>query len=38
MAQYTADYQLHQRESQDNFLRTDFSQDFAKIDAALGLV
>ena len=35
MAQYTADYQLHQWESQDNFLRTDFSQDFAKIDAAL---
>lgn len=35
MAAYTANYQLHQWEPQDNFLRTDFNQDFQKIDAAL---
>ena len=35
MAQYTANYQLHQWVPEDNFLRTDFNQDFAKIDAAL---
>ena len=38
MAQYTANYQLHQWEPQDNFLRTDFNQDFAKIDAALASI
>ena len=35
MAQYTANYQLHQWVPEDNFLRTDFNQDFQKIDAAL---
>lgn len=35
MAQYTPNYGLHQWEPQDNFLRTDFNQDFAKIDAAV---
>ena len=35
MATYTANYQLHQWVPEDNFLRTDFNQDFQKIDAAL---
>ena len=35
MANYTANYQLHQWAPEDNFLRTDFNTDFAKIDAAL---
>ena len=35
MATYTANYQLHQWVPEDNFLRADFNQDFAKIDAAL---
>ena len=36
MANYTEHYQLHQWEPPDDFLRTDFNTDFAKIDAALG--
>ena len=36
MANYTAHYQLHQWEPEDSFLRTDFNEDFAKIDGALG--
>lgn len=36
MASYTSNYQLHQWVPEDNFLRTDFNEDFAKIDAALG--
>ena len=35
MANYTPNYGLHQWEPEDNFLRTDFNQDFAKIDAAI---
>lgn len=35
MAQYTPNYGLHQWEPGDNFLRTDFNQDFVKIDTAL---
>ena len=35
MATYTANYQLHQWVPEDNFLRTDFNQDFQKIDSAL---
>ena len=35
MAQYTANYQLHQWEPQDTFLRTDFNQDFQRLDTAL---
>lgn len=35
MAQYTANYQLHQWVPEDNFLRTDFNQDFARIDAGI---
>lgn len=35
MASYTENYQLHQWEPEDNFLRTDFNQDFARLDAAL---
>lgn len=34
MAQYTPKIGLHQWEPQDDFLRSDFNQDFAKIDAA----
>ena len=33
MATYTTNYQLHQWEASDDFLRTDFNEDFAKIDA-----
>ena len=36
MATYTTNYGLHQWEVSDDFLRTDFNTDFAKIDAALG--
>ena len=36
MANYTPNYQLHQWEPQDPFLRTDFNQDLFKIDTALG--
>ncbi len=36
MAQYTSNIGLHQWEPTDNFLRADFNQDFAKIDAAFG--
>ena len=36
MANYTAHYQLHQWEPEDSFLRTDFNEDHAKIDGALG--
>ena len=36
MANYTEHYQLHQWVPTDDFLRTDFNTDFAKIDAALG--
>ena len=35
MATYTSNYQLHQWEPTDDFLRTDFNADFAKIDAAI---
>ena len=35
MASYTTNYQLHQWVPGDNFLRTDFNEDFAKIDAAI---
>ena len=35
MADYTEHYQLHQWVPEDDFLRTDFNEDFAKIDAAL---
>ena len=34
MATYTANYQLHQWVPEDNFLRTDFNQDFQKLDTA----
>lgn len=36
MANYTNNYQLHQWEAGDDFLREDFNQDFQRIDAALG--
>lgn len=35
MANYTQHYQLHQWEGSDPFLRTDFNEDFQKIDSAL---
>ena len=35
MATYTANYQLHQWVPEDQFRRTDFNQDFQKIDTAL---
>ena len=35
MANYTPNYGLHQWEPGDNFLRTDFNADFAKLDAAI---
>lgn len=35
MASYTANYRLHQWEPEDHFLRTDFNEDFAKLDAAI---
>lgn len=36
MKNYTENYQLHQWEPGDDFLRTDFNEDFQKIDAAMG--
>lgn len=36
MANYTPNYQLHQWEPEDPFLRSDFNEDLAKIDEALG--
>ena len=38
MASYTEHYQLHQWEPEDPFLRTDFNDDFKKIDTALGRI
>ena len=35
MANYTEHYQLHQWEGSDPFLRTDFNEDFQKIDTAI---
>jgi len=35
MASYTPNYQLHQWEPQDPFLRTDFNADLSKIDTTL---
>lgn len=35
MATFTQNYQLHQWDPQDPFLRTDFNQDLQKIDSAL---
>ena len=35
MANYTQNYQLHQWVPEDNFLRTDFNEDFQKIDTAI---
>ena len=35
MASYTQNYQLHQWEPEDPFLRTDFNEDLEKIDSAL---
>ena len=36
MATFTTNCKLHQWEPEDDFLRTDFNEDFAKIDAAFG--
>lgn len=38
MANYTEHYQLHQWEPDDAFLRTDFNEDFKKIDNALSIL
>ena len=35
MANYTQHYQLHQWVPEDDFLRTDFNEDFKKIDTAI---
>lgn len=35
MASYTSNYQLHQWVPEDDFLRSDFNEDFQKIDAGL---
>lgn len=35
MATYTPNYQLHQWEPTDSFLRTDFNEDFQKIDTGI---
>lgn len=35
MATYTPNYQLHQWEPEDAFLRADFNEDLKKIDAAI---
>ena len=35
MAAYTTNYRLHQWEPEDHFLRTDFNEDFAKLDTAI---
>ena len=32
----TPNYKLHKWESQDDFLRTEFNENFAKIDAEIG--
>lgn len=37
MANYTQYYHLHQWEPEDNFLRTDFNEDFRVLDKALAL-
>ena len=37
MAAYTEHYHLHQWEPEDNFLRTDFNEDFRVLDKALAL-
>lgn len=36
MANFTPNYQLHQWEPEDPFLRTDFNADLSKIDTTLG--
>ena len=36
LATFTEHYGLHQWEATDDFLRTDFNTDFAKIDEAIG--
>ena len=36
MATFTTNCKLHQWAPGDHFLRTDFNEDFAKIDAAFG--
>lgn len=38
MATFTHNYQLHQWDPQDPFLRSDFNQDLQKIDGALGKI
>ena len=38
MASYTQNYQLHQWEGSDAFLRTDFNEDFKKIDNGIAQV
>ena len=38
MASYTTNYQLHQWEASDDFLRTDFNDDFLIIDNAIKAV
>ena len=35
MSRFTTNYQLHQWDPEDNFLRTDFNTDLSKIDTAL---
>ena len=35
MSKFTPNYQLHQWDPEDNFLRTDFNTDLSKIDTAL---
>lgn len=35
MSRFTPNYQLHQWDPEDNFLRTDFNEDLSKIDTAL---
>lgn len=35
MAEFTQHYGLHQWKPEDNFLRSDFNQDFSRVDAAL---
>ena len=35
MASYTSNYQLHQWVPEDDFLRSDFNEDFQKIDAGI---
>ena len=35
MSRFTPNYQLHQWDPEDNFLRTDFNTDLSKIDTAL---